>query len=131
MVDSKGFSLIELVVAAAILVVLAGIAIPIYSNALYRAQYTELIANVKIYQDAAHSAMTKHGYPDETIVWGDSEEEASEWNEGNWIIDGIDNGILVTIDIAGDVEISFEEGSENYDKYIRLTDMYGQLDDGA
>ena len=90
-----------------------------------------MIANVKIYQDAAHTAMTKHWYPDETIVWGDSEEETSEWNEGNWIIDGIDNGILVTIDMAGDVNISFEESSENYDKYIRLTDKYGQLDDAA
>lgn len=129
MLDSKGFTLVELIVAIAIIAILIGIAVPLYTDTASRAEYSELIANIRVYEASAQTVITRNGFPTETIVWGDSEQETGEWSEDKWVVQGIDAGILVTIDVNGEFSISFEEDSEVYERYIYLIDKYGELEE--
>lgn len=131
MLDVKGFTLVELIVVVAVIAILAGIAVPLYTDTVDRAQYSELVANIRVYEAATQAAITKNGFPTEIIVWGDGVEEADEWNEDVWIANGIDNGIIITIDQTGKFRISFEEESQNYERYARLIEKYGELEEVA
>jgi|GEM_PF-5583812 len=127
MLNSKGFSLIELIFVVAILSILVGVAVPVYNNVINKAEHTELIANAKIYRNAAQSAISSLGTPDENVVWGDSEVEEGEWVETTWLKEEIENGIIVTISESGDVAISFQEESANYQRYVKLIEKFGEL----
>jgi len=111
----------------AILSILVGVAVPVYKNVINKAEHTELIANAKIYRNAAQSAISSLGTPDENVVWGDSEVEEGEWVETTWLKEEIENGIIVTISESGDVVISFQEGSTNYQRYVKLIEKFGEL----
>lgn len=129
--DSKGFTMVELIVAVAVIAVLVSIAVPMYTEMVSRTQYSELIANIRVYEASAQAAITSNGFPTETIVWGDGLDEADEWDESMWVVEGIDNGILVTIGVDGKFSISFEEDSDEYEDYARLIEKYGELEEVA
>lgn len=129
--NSKGFTMIELIVVVAVIAILVSIAVPMYSELVSRTQYSELISNIRVYEACAQAAITSNGFPTETIVWGDGIDEAEEWNEDIWVVEGIDNGILVTIDVSGKFSISFEESSDEYADYARLIEKYGELEEVA
>lgn len=127
MLNSKGFSMVELIIVIAIVAILAVSAIPIYNNITQRAEYSALLANVSIYKDAAQAAMVDLGIPEDTVIWGDDTIEGDEWEENTWIVDEIEDGILVMITNSGHIEISFVEGSSNYTKYTHLIEKYGEI----
>lgn len=125
--NPKGFSLIEMIVVLAIIVVLAGVSIPVYTVLTDRAEYSALQAQIVVYRDAARAAVADLGVPEDDIVWGDSIIEEDAWAETLWLTSQISDDFLVTIHDNGRIEITIVQESINYDKYMQLIEKYGDI----
>jgi type IV pilus assembly protein PilA len=84
--DSKGFTLVELMVVLLIIGILVAIAIPIFNNAQKDAANKAHAANMRTLLGAAQQALAVEGVPDDEVIWdsqdsskvtGDEDEEVT------------------------------------------------------
>lgn len=59
--DRRGFSLVELLIAMAVLAILAGLALPSLQGAVIRAYAVDVVANVNVIRVAAHDVLSDTG----------------------------------------------------------------------
>lgn len=71
---SKGFTLVELVVVIAIIGILAGIAIPYYTEAQATARGARILADMRTVQSAYTMYLAKNGGAQKNIVVGSTKE---------------------------------------------------------
>ena len=71
---SKGFTLVELVVVIAIIGILAGIAIPYYTDAQATARGAKVVADMRTIQAAYTMYLAKNGGDQKNIIVGEAEE---------------------------------------------------------
>lgn len=71
---SKGFTLIELVVVIAIIGILAGIAIPYYTEAQATARGARILADMRTIQAAYTMYLAKNGGEQNNLVVGSAKE---------------------------------------------------------
>lgn len=123
-INSRGFTLIELVIVVAILSILAAVTIPRFSATRKRAAITAHNVNVRTLSTAAHMYIADKGVPKEKVVWDkDKKEDANGWKDylQEWpkIPSGLtskDFGIstdqvdyIVTINADGNIEVEPDE----------------------
>ena len=105
--SQKGFTLIELMVVVAILGLLAGIMIPIFSGVQERAEENIHKTHVAMLQSAGNLYVVMEGVPTAAQVWkGETGEGANEdwkkfftdWKAGYVVTIGTDGSVVVTVE---------------------------------
>jgi len=100
MKNSKGFTLVELVVVIAILGILAGIAIPRFMEATRTARGAKIVADMRTMESAVYVFYVKYGhYP--TSAEGASNGSLSLLIQGGWPVPPQGEAIITYTDSNG------------------------------
>lgn len=130
--DSRGFTLIELIVVIAIIAILALIAVPRLTGQTIKADVSTHNANVRTLESAATMWLADAGAPSGEVTWNGADTE--EWKDylQEWpkLPDSIKNtlndnnvtGYTVTIKKDGQIEVTPGKAVMEEGKIIKIGD---------
>ena len=93
--NSKGFTLLELLVVVLIIGILAAVALPQYRKSVEKTRASEALMNIQVMEQAVKSYTLARGNPTERTNWidlADIELSGGEWEENNAYCSGGDMG---------------------------------------
>lgn len=106
--NKHGFTLVELVVVIAIVGILAGIAIPMYTDATATARGARIVADMATIQSAYTMYLVKNGGEQKDIISGSSEKY------DNLIPTLVEKGYLEAIPVPPPGKAIFVNAEDNY-----------------